>query len=125
MVFYLYPIPKFFSEINSIGSIPVTVFLENLLIKISMTKLKIAKTFKNWVITLLIQFTKILPDMNTDNIKELKAKTYELLSEWNEDIVMEFVNKDLESAVKKRDLGLISILIHFLRVFILHGEISK
>lgn len=38
---------------------------------------------------------------------------------------MSFVISDLQSAVKKRDVGIISIFVHFLRVFILHGEVAK
>ena len=62
-IFYLYPTPNFLTEINQIASIPVTTFLENLLIKTHMTKLKLMGTFKNWVITLLLKFNEAIPNL--------------------------------------------------------------
>jgi hypothetical protein len=61
--------PKFLKEINEIGSIPVSIFLENLLIKTTMVKLSTISTFRNWVVNLILIFKQAIPSININNIK--------------------------------------------------------
>jgi hypothetical protein len=70
--YYLYPIPAFIVEINEVGSIPVSTYLEQLLIKTHMLKLGICPVFREWVVTLLVIFKQNIPELRIEDIKELK-----------------------------------------------------
>ena len=48
-----------------------------------------------------------------------------MVEEWNEEVSIPFAIVDLNGAVKKRDVGIVSVLVHFLRVIILNGEYQK
>ena len=63
-------------EINEIGSIPVSIFLENLLIKTNMVRLAITSDFRNWVINLIGKFKQALPAINTSQVKEISSQHY-------------------------------------------------
>ena len=126
IIYYLNGMPNFLKEINEVGSIPVTVFLENLLIKTTMTKLSITREFRTWVINLILKFKETLPGLETDNIKELRSsKSYQLIEDCGEDVAIDFAIKDLSGNVRKREVGLVSVLVHFLRVTILSAEMRR
>ena len=125
VIYYLYKMPTFLKEINSIGSIPVTVFLENLLVKTTMTGLKNSQNFKNWVITLLFKFKKVLPDLDLSKISGLKKNQYQIYDAWSEEVIIPFVIEELSGAVRRRDVGLVAVLVHFLRIFMLFMSSEK
>lgn len=62
----------FLSEINSIGTLPVTFFLENLLIKSRMMKFAFSKDFQGWTISLLYKFKEDNPNLDFKEVKVLK-----------------------------------------------------
>jgi hypothetical protein len=48
-----------------------------------------------------------------------------LYQEWNGEIILSFIKNDLDIAVKRRDVGIVSVLVHFMRVYIIYEEHSK
>jgi hypothetical protein len=69
ILYYLHPMPHFLPEINDIGSIPVSVFLENLLIKTRMVHLDITVSFRNWVLNLILKLKQAIPALKVEDIK--------------------------------------------------------
>jgi hypothetical protein len=55
-IYYLAPLPKFLIEINTVGTLPVTGFLENLLVKFRLNKVAQGMKFQGWIGALLSQF---------------------------------------------------------------------
>jgi len=86
-----------------------------------MVKIPTIAAFRNWVINLILIFKEAIPSINIDKVKEVRTKQYSPIEENSYDEVITFVVEDLQKAVKKRDIGIVAVLLHFLRVILLNG----
>lgn len=62
LIFYLSPLPKLVAELNTVGTLPLSVFLENLLIKCRMVRWESRSILQSWTAALLYKMEECVPN---------------------------------------------------------------